>query len=76
MAGIDVLLVSAVCVGQVDLVVLMIADPLAIRGGIESVGEAVRSTGNIRLVGSIEFHQVGLRGATDQRCHEQLRAIG
>ncbi|HEX4607842.1 MAG TPA: hypothetical protein VH092_06510, partial [Urbifossiella sp.] len=66
-AGLDVALVRAVRGGDVHLVVLVVAEMLAVRRGAVPVGEPAAGGGHVALVPPVEVHDEGPGHALDER---------
>ena len=74
-AGLDPPLVAAVGPGNMNLVVLVIADQRAIRRRGVAVGEALPCPGDVPLVAAVAAHHVGLGDAVDQGSEAVAAAI-
>ena len=66
-AGVDLLAVATVGIGEPHLVVLVVGDPPPVGGAGEAVGKAGGVTGEIGFVSSIPIHRKRLRDPVDER---------
>ena len=75
-ARLDLFLLRAVGIRDVDLIVLVVADTLTIRRRAVSVREARALSRNITFVPSIQIHDEWFRHAVDQRRETETAPCG
>lgn len=63
---VDMVFLGAIGFGDIDLVVFVVGDPLAIGGDAVTVGESLAVLGDIAFVMSVEVHEVGFGDTVDE----------